>query len=522
VITRSARAPGLAFEVVRPAIEPSPLRSDIAAFVGPTRRGPVRVPTRVEGWREYRRAFGELDRDLDTPYSVRGYFENGGEVAWIYRTAPKGRDAVSSVTWDATGLAGLEHRTFQIDAASPGPWSRRARIRITYRGRTTTNTPTLDITIRTDDEIEEHRAIRASSFVETINTSSRLIRVTPLDIVTPSTTRAFLIKELVLDASGWIEAPAPEDYLDAIEAISDVPEAAIIAFPDLHDVGLKASDVYRAAAASADELHDRLVLVDLPRDPPPPHLRWHADAITNWVNKDDPHDPEAIGLKRGENDRSWAVRWWRSAALYHPWVRVVDPLGGVAQPTRDIPPSGHVAGVMSRLDRERGPHSTPANAPTMGVIDLHEEYDEDEHALLNPEGIDLLRCIPSLGFSVWGGRTLDRSAPFVAHRRLIHRLVRAIRRVAEPLVFEVNGPVLWFTFVRAVTAVLLEAWRSGSLSGSRPEEAFRVVCDETTNPPEQVDLGRCLCEIEVAPAIPMEFILIRVALSRDGALEVLS
>jgi len=122
---------------------------------------------------------------------------------------------------------------------------------------------------------------------------------------------------------------------------------------------------------------------------------------------------------------------------------------------------------------------------------------------------------------VWGGRTLDRTTPFVAHRRLLHRLVRAIRRVAEPLVFETNGPVLWFTFVRSVTAVLLDAWRAGALAGTRPEEAFGVVCDATTNPPEEIDAGRCVCNIEFAPAVPMEFILIRVALSRDGSLEVL-
>jgi phage tail sheath protein FI len=178
--------------------------------------------------------------------------------------------------------------------------------------------------------------------------------------------------------------------------------------------------------------------------------------------------------------------------------------------------------VISELDRDRGAGSTPANSPMLGVIDLREEYSDEEHALLNTEGVDLLRCVPALGFSVWGGRTLDRTAPFVAHRRLVHRLVRAIRRVAEPLVFETNGPVLWFAFVRAITAVLLEAWRSGALAGHRPEEAFNVVCDATTNPPEEIDAGRCLCNIEVAPATPMEFILIRVALSRDGSLEVLS
>jgi hypothetical protein len=511
VITRAARAPGLAFEVARPPVEPSPLRSDVAAFIGPTRRGPVGVPTRVDGWREYRREFGDLDRELDNTYAIRGYFENGGEVAWIVRTAPP-RWTVSETTWTAKGLAALGFGTFRVSAASPGPWSRGARISILYRGRTPTGTATLDLTIRTQDETEEHRAIPARELVDYLRTKSKLIRVELTGSVTPTTPRAFASETLVLDTAGGIEPPAVEDYLDAIALVMDVPEVALIACPDLHDLdAVAATKVIRAAAEAGDGLHDRLVLVDLPREAP--RQRWHTDDILAWVENT---------LGRGDDDKSWAARWWRSAALYHPWLRVTDPLGGVASPTRDIPPSGHVAGVISRLDRERGAHSTPANTPLLGIVDLREDYDDDEHALLNPEGVDLCRCVPAIGFSVWGGRTLDRTAPFVAHRRLVHRLVRAIRRVAEPLVFEVNGPILWFTFVRAVTAVLLTAWRAGSLAGERPEEAFRVVCDGTTNPPEEIDLGRCVCEIEMAPAIPMEFILVKVALSRDGALEVLS
>jgi hypothetical protein len=108
----------------------------------------------------------------------------------------------------------------------------------------------------------------------------------------------------------------------------------------------------------------------------------------------------------------------------------------------------------------------------------------------------------------------------VAHRRLIHRLVRAIRRVAEPLVFGTNGPELWLTFVRAITTVLLAAFRAGALQGARPEQAFQVTCDATTNPPEQVDNGMLVCLVQVAPAVPMEFILLRIALSGEGVLEV--
>jgi phage tail sheath protein FI len=69
--------------------------------------------------------------------------------------------------------------------------------------------------------------------------------------------------------------------------------------------------------------------------------------------------------------------------------------------------------------------------------------------------------------------------------------------------------------------VLLEAYRAGALKGERPEEAFRVRCDENTNPPEEQDLGRVLCEIEVAPAVLMEFITLRIAVSAEGRLEVI-
>ena len=136
----------------------------------------------------------------------------------------------------------------------------------------------------------------------------------------------------------------------------------------------------------------------------------------------------------------------------------------------------------------------------------------------------MLKCSPGRGLLVWGGRVLgaldNQLGGFLAHRRLIHVLVRAIRRVAEPLVFDTNGPQLWLAFVRSITSVLLEAYRAGALKGVRPEEAFQVKCDAETNPPEQVDNGLCVCEVKLAPAVPMEFITLRVAVSGDGTLEV--
>jgi phage tail sheath protein FI len=139
-------------------------------------------------------------------------------------------------------------------------------------------------------------------------------------------------------------------------------------------------------------------------------------------------------------------------------------------------------------------------------------------------GINPLLCAPGSGLMVWGGRTahdpaLGNAGLFLAHRRLVHRLIRAIRRVAEPLVFEVNGPDLWLILARAITSVLLEAWQAGALKGDRPEQAFQVRCDTSTNPPENEDLGQVNCEVLLAPAAPMEFIALRIAITREGRLE---
>jgi phage tail sheath protein FI len=92
--------------------------------------------------------------------------------------------------------------------------------------------------------------------------------------------------------------------------------------------------------------------------------------------------------------------------------------------------------------------------------------------------------------------------------------------VAGPLVFEVNGPQLRLTLVRGITSVLLAAYRTGALAGDRPEEAFQIICDERNNPPEQAP-ELVVCDVGVAPAMPMEFIRIRVILGQERGLEVL-
>jgi phage tail sheath protein FI len=217
----------------------------------------------------------------------------------------------------------------------------------------------------------------------------------------------------------------------------------------------------------------------------------------------------------------------RNVTVWHPPLGVPDPLGGAAFPNKLIPSSGHVAGVISRLDRERGPHWTPANAECLDAVDVGEEWEIDEREALYKAGINLVRCMPGKGLQLWGAWTAidprvveNISYLYLAHRRLIHRLVRAIRTLLDALVFDPNTPTFRFSVQRAIASVLLRFWRAGAFRGPRPEEAFQVVCDDSNNPPEEQDNGRVFCDIKIAPAVPMEFITLRIALGEAGRLDV--
>jgi hypothetical protein len=507
-VIKAAAIPGVRFEVA-PAVEPSTLRSDVAGFFGRAKRGPVGQPMRVVGWREYLRLFGGLTRDAIMPYAVRGYFENEGQVGHVMRLAGPSVDTAEFLLTIPPGLpAGsrFSAQQYRWRATSPGAWAEGTEVTVDYRRDGLAGHSEVDVSVRAAGEpVELFTNLDPAALPEQLG--SALIEVETVGSAPPSGPPPGprrLSFTFVL-SGGLDDSPGLAEYQAAVEALSEVSEVAMVSAPDLH-FDLPTDDdrhaVLGAALRAATDLHDRLVIVDAP-----------------------PGNEDArVGLAWFEGLRAVVdADALRSGAAYHPQLWVPDPLGGPAAPQRLLPPSGLVAGVMSRLDRERGSHYTPANAPIFEAVDVSRAYDDDDGGLLATNGVNLLICNCGRGLQVWGGRTLDRVDPtgrFIAHRRMTHRLVRAIRRVAEPLVFDANSPTLWLALTRAITAVLLESFRAGALKGVRAEEAFRVQCDDQTNPPDEQDLGRCVCLISVAPAVPMEFITLRVALSADGSIEV--
>ena len=62
---------------------------------------------------------------------------------------------------------------------------------------------------------------------------------------------------------------------------------------------------------------------------------------------------------------------------------------------------------------------------------------------------------------------------------------------------------------RSISNFLDSVWRSGALMGTHPEEAFFVRCDRTTMTQDDIDNGRLICHIGIAPVKPAEFVIFR-------------
>lgn len=203
------------------------------------------------------------------------------------------------------------------------------------------------------------------------------------------------------------------------------------------------------------------------------------------------------------------------AALYYPWVRIGNPLGGTdpTKPTEiDVPPSGAVCGIYARSDVQRGVIKAPANETVTGAIGLQKNVRFGEQEVLNPLGVNCIRALPNRGIRVWGARTLssDPEWKYVNIRRYFLYLEASIDRGTQWAVFEPNGEALWANVRETVSDFLYNEWLNGALLGTTPKEAFFVRCDRTTMSQNDLDNGRLICLIGVAAIKPAEFVIFRI------------
>jgi len=197
------------------------------------------------------------------------------------------------------------------------------------------------------------------------------------------------------------------------------------------------------------------------------------------------------------------------AALYTPWLIVFDD---ATKAEKAVPPSGHIAGIYSRVDATRGVHKAPANEQLFGVIRPSVQIGKTAQGTINPQGGNCIRMLNG-AIKVWGARTLAGDGSlhkYVPIRRLLSFLYKSIDHGTQWAVFEPNGPDTWARIVRNVGSFLTNVWSQGALAGATAEQAFYIKCDAENNPPDQRANGLLVVEVGVATVFPAEFVVFRI------------
>ena len=165
------------------------------------------------------------------------------------------------------------------------------------------------------------------------------------------------------------------------------------------------------------------------------------------------------------------------AALYAPWVLVVDPLrnrGSVA-PAGSRARSRRAATSPASVQRSTCvpvSMSPPANVPLRWIQGVTLAVDDALHGLLNTLGVNVLRAAAGRGLRVLGARTVssDTDWRFLNVRRLMSMIEKAIDVSIQWAVFEPND---WRTRAKltlVIQSFLRELWSRGAMVGATPKE----------------------------------------------------
>lgn len=533
-----------------------------AGFVGLALRGPVGgVPQLVTNFADFKRKYGgylsaaEFGENRFLAYAVEHFFLNGGSRAFISRVAPA--DASAS-----KGAVPADAPLLNITAADVGAWGDDIKIIITPASKAKTqiledlgegkyrvkkslgfdagdvvalndgsstvynkvvksqdNVIEFETAFETDavdtnlvpkitlstcefnleakyDDTDEYYSeasfnITSPNYIENKTAKSSIIRVsvesTPADdpFTALSGGADVVSVELKGGSNGSNAQVLPDTFMGVdngpgkrtgIQAFLDNDVVSIMAVPGITD-----PNVQLTLVAHCENLGSRFAVLDMPAE----------------LSKTD-----EIITARNVIDSTYA-------AMYHPWLTVYDPLD---KKNINIPPSGSVIGIYARSDNSRGVHKAPANEVVRGCTGLSVPFNKGEQDILNPKGVNLIRSFPGQGIRVWGARTAssDPSWKYVNVRRLFIFLEESIKANTNWVVFEPNDEKLWSRVKRTIDGFLRSVWRDGALAGTTEADAFYCEIGPSTMSQADIDNGRLICVIGVAPVKPAEFVIFRI------------
>ena len=202
------------------------------------------------------------------------------------------------------------------------------------------------------------------------------------------------------------------------------------------------------------------------------------------------------------------------AALYAPDLYILDTFN---DKRLYVPISGFMAGLYALRDKLTAPWDAPAGFDMpLRVIDVRHHYDKGARDILYPNNVNPVRVFPGQGIYPWGQKTLQAQASArdrVNVRRLLIVLEKAMTTAAYRHLFKRNNVYTRLSVVSELSAYLERIKNAGGLYD------YRVVCDETNNPPstDLVDASILKVDVLLKPVRMVEFMPLRVTITNTNA-----
>ncbi|HKR65863.1 MAG TPA: phage tail sheath subtilisin-like domain-containing protein [Thermoanaerobaculia bacterium] len=537
--------PGVYVQEVPAAVKPiEGVSTSTAAFVGVADKGPIPGTTLPNGrparafmvtsFTEYTRNFGGFRLDSYLTYAVRGFFDNGGRRLYIIRVAPSD---VATATVNMAASPVDPASTLAISASSPGAWGAQLWVQVApasdgdgthFRLAVMQGATLADASANVVESFDNltFRSANANdplpvNYVRNVvNSRSEFIAVTgnitarpgdsgPTRLAVPAGSANGGDGTLPLAASAYTGQPAATSTVSGtgMRALDKVTDVNILAMPGQGDVA--AINAAMAYCKNTRALQDCFFIGDI----------GELDPLASRDEGAQPSFAATVADARdfiltghgGTLDKSAGDY----GALYYPWIRSTDPIGVGRNPLILLPPSGHVAGLYARIDNSRGVFKAPAGteAGVAGALSAATIVGDTDQDRLNPINLNVIRVVPTSGIVVWGARTIgsDPGWRYVPVRRMAIFLRTSIYYGIQWAVFEPNDAPLWSSLRLNIRAFMLTQFRAGAFQGSKPDDAFFVICDATTTTQQDIDNGVVNILVGFAPLKPAEFVVLKLS-----------
>jgi phage tail sheath protein FI len=462
--------------------------TSVGAYLIRAARGVPNKVYRVTGMAQVREAFGLPIDGAYGYYALKGFFDNGGALAYVSRIVDDtSSDPASKAFGDTTLTAAY------LNESDPGTWGNRVAIRFDlFIKRDVDDKEPAEVWERLTHAVAP--AAPARNAAATINdgaAGSKYVSLAASSTTNPSTTDVGNTPTYV---------PLENGTDDGLGSDAAALESAIT--DEWHRF-----DAYDVQLLACPELNSQAVVDDA--------LTYCAErGECVYLGFTARTDALAQAITYGGQFRANKVY----GAVYFPWIQLAKEGGGQIW----VPPVGHVMGVYARTETERGIWKAPAGVQALvrGALDVSQRIgDVDLTDLVKNGNVNAIRFVSGAGLIVDSSRTLSTNPLwyYVNVRLLFNYVKTSLRRSLRWVVQEPNTEELWQKVaINSVRPFLMGLWRKGAFGPGKPDEVFTIKCDAENNPPANIQQGIFTLEVYFYPSRPAETVVIVVG-QQEGA-----